>query len=111
MHHTNRDLWLSHDRSAGISTLGWWLGLASVTNFIAAMIAGIAVLNNPDYVIERWHIWLLFVAVTWMAIGLNIFATRWLPVWNQFIRTFLSMDLFAGATPDLDLQSTSLQLH
>ena len=73
-------------RSAGISTLGWWLGLASVTNFIAAMIAGIAVLNNPDYVIQKWHIWLIFVVVTWMAIGLNVFGTRWLPIWNQFIR-------------------------
>ncbi len=50
------------------------------------MIAGIAVLNNPDYVIERWHIWFIFVAVTWSAIGLNVFATRWLPLWNQFIR-------------------------
>ena len=73
-------------RSAGISTLGWWLGLASVTNFIAAMIAGIAVLNHPDYVIEKWHIWLLFVAVTWLAIALNVFGTRLLPVWNQFMR-------------------------
>lgn len=72
-------------RSAGISTLGWWLGLASVTNFIAAMVVGIAQLNHPDYVIERWHIYLVFVVVTWMAISLNIFGTRLLPMWNKFI--------------------------
>ncbi|EXJ58334.1 hypothetical protein A1O7_05759 [Cladophialophora yegresii CBS 114405] len=79
--------------SAGISTLGWWLGLASVTNFVASMITGIAVLNHPDYVIERWHIWLLFVAVTWLAIGLNVFGTRWLPLWNRFILVFSAITL------------------
>ncbi|MBV36906.1 MAG: hypothetical protein CMP47_15870 [Rickettsiales bacterium] len=74
--------------SAGISTLGWWLGLASVTNFISAMIVGIAQLNHPDYVIERWHIYLVFVAVTWAAIGMNVFFTKWLPAWNKFILYF-----------------------
>ena len=82
-------LLLNFARSAGISTLGWWLGLASVANFISAMIVGIAALNHPDYVIERWHIWLVFVAVTWSAIGLNVFGMKWLPLWNQFIRTDL----------------------
>ena len=75
-------------RSAGISTLGWYLGLASVTNFIAAMVVGIAQLNHPNYVIERWHIYLVFVVVTWMAICLNIFGTRILPMWNKFIREY-----------------------
>ncbi|KIW66840.1 hypothetical protein, variant 1 [Phialophora macrospora] len=79
--------------SAGISTLGWWLGLASVTNFIAAMIAGIAVLNHPNYVIQSWHIWLIFVAVTWSAIALNVFGTRFLPVWNRFILCFSATTL------------------
>ncbi|KAI1630202.1 amino acid/polyamine transporter I [Exophiala viscosa] len=74
--------------SAGISTLGWYLGLASVTNFIAAMVVGIAQLNHPDYVIERWHIYLVFVVVTWMAICLNIFGTSILPMWNKFILGF-----------------------
>lgn len=87
---------LNPARAAGTSTLGWWLGLASVANFIAAMIAGIAVLNHPDYVIKNWHIWILFVVVTWMAIGMNVFFTRWLPMWNKFIRTiqlfFLNTD-------------------
>lgn len=77
---------LTISRSAGISTLGWWLGLASVTNFIAAMIVGIAALNYPDYVIERWHIWLIFVAVTWAAVGMNVFWTKLIPLWNKFIR-------------------------
>ncbi|OCT51319.1 Choline transport protein [Cladophialophora carrionii] len=79
--------------SAGISTLGWWLGLASVTNFIASMITGIAVLNHPDYVIERWHIWLIFVAITWSAIAMNVFGTRWLPLWNKFILFFSATTL------------------
>ncbi|KIX04567.1 uncharacterized protein Z518_05437 [Rhinocladiella mackenziei CBS 650.93] len=74
--------------SAGISTLGWWLGLASVTNFIAAMVVGVAALNHPDYTIERWHIWLIFAAVTWAAIGMNVFGTRYLPLWNKFILYF-----------------------
>lgn len=75
--------------SASISTLGWWLGLGSVTNFIAAMLLGIASLNNEDYVIERWHTWLVFVAVTWCAVAINVFGARILPLWNKFIRRCL----------------------
>jgi choline transport protein len=50
------------------------------------MICGIAALNHESYVIERWHIWLVFVAVTWCAVGLNVFGTRLIPMWNKFIR-------------------------
>ncbi|KAL5092270.1 hypothetical protein Trisim1_002157 [Trichoderma cf. simile WF8] len=72
--------------AAGVSTLGWWLGLASVTNFVAAMILGIAQLSYPEYTITRWHTWLVFVAITWLAVGFNVFCTKWLPPWNKFMR-------------------------
>ena len=71
--------------SASVSTLGWWLGLGSVTNFVAAMLLGIASLCNEDYVIQRWHTWLVFVGVTWLAVAINVFGARILPIWNKFI--------------------------
>lgn len=71
--------------AASTSTFGWWLGLASVTNFIAAMILGCVALCWEDYVIENWHVYLVFVLITWIAVSLNIFCSRLLPLWNNFI--------------------------
>lgn len=49
------------------------------------MIVGIAELNHPDYIIQKWHIWIIFVIITWCAVAMNVFATKWLPMWNKFI--------------------------
>jgi amino acid transporter len=73
-------------RSACISTCGWWLGLASVCNFVAAMVLAIVQLCIEDYTIRPWHQWLCYVAILWLAVALNIFGTRFLPAFNRFIR-------------------------
>lgn len=57
---------------------GWFMligiiAMGAVNNFITAeFILGIAVLNNPDYVITRWQTTLVAYAVAFMALAFNI---------------------------------------
>ncbi|CAM1511803.1 Fc.00g093160.m01.CDS01 [Cosmosporella sp. VM-42] len=66
--------------AVSISTFGWWLGLASVTNFVAAMVLGCVALYWEDYIIANWHFSFVFVLFTWIAVGLNIRGSRLLPM-------------------------------
>ncbi|KAK5559199.1 hypothetical protein LTR46_002241 [Exophiala xenobiotica] len=81
--------------SASVSTLGWWLGLGSVCQFIAAMILGMVKLCNESYVIKDWHIWLCYVAVIWTACTLVIVGSRILPAFNNFMMYFSFAALIA----------------
>lgn len=73
-------------RSACISTCGWWLGLGSVCNFVAAMVLAILQLCIKEYTTYPWHQWLCYVAILWLAVLLNIFGTSFLPALNQYLR-------------------------
>ena len=72
-------------RSACISTCGWWLGLASVCNFVAATILAILQICVKEYTPRPSHQWFCYVAVLWLAVLLNIYATRSLPALNQYL--------------------------
>ncbi|KAI9729270.1 MAG: hypothetical protein M1834_006940 [Cirrosporium novae-zelandiae] len=68
-----------------MSVIGWWLGLASVANFIASMILSIAVMWYPDYTIQHYQQWLVYVLITWLAFVVNVFGSRIIPFYNKFI--------------------------
>jgi hypothetical protein len=72
-------------RNGWISVFGWWLGLASVCNFVASMILAMAVLWYPGYSIERWHQWMVYVGLCWSTVALNVFGSKIIPKFNQFI--------------------------
>lgn len=74
------------DRSACISTCGWWLGLASVCNFVAATILAILQICVKEYTLRPSHQWFCYVAIIWLAALLNIYATRFLPALNKYLR-------------------------
>lgn len=73
-------------RSACISTCGWWLGLASVCNFVAAMVLAILKLCVEEYISYPWHQWTCYVVILWLAVLINIFGMRFLPALNQYLR-------------------------
>ncbi|CAP79665.1 Pc12g00380 [Penicillium rubens Wisconsin 54-1255] len=72
--------------SACISTCGWWLGLASVCNFVAATMLAILQICVKEYTPSPLHQWFGYVAVLWLAVLLNIYAARSLPALNQYLR-------------------------
>ncbi|KAL1311577.1 hypothetical protein AAFC00_001694 [Neodothiora populina] len=74
---------------------GWFmltgiLAMGAVNNFITAeFILGVAVLNNPDYVITRWQTTLVAYGVAFVGLGFNVFlpqllhkVSRFFLIWN-----------------------------
>jgi ABC-type multidrug transport system fused ATPase/permease subunit len=49
------------------------------------MILEIASIWYPDYELQHWQEYLIYVALIWLAVGLNVFASQWIPMFNQFI--------------------------
>lgn len=53
------------------------LAMGAVNNFITAeFILGIAVLNNPSYVITRWQTTLVAYSIAFMALAFNVFVPQ-----------------------------------
>jgi choline transport protein len=57
------------------------------------------VLNNPDYVPERWHATLLTIAIVVLASLINIFATSQLPLLEGLILVLHVFGFFAIIIP------------
>lgn len=68
-----------------MSIIGWWLGSASVANFVASMILDIVVVWHTDFEIQRWQQYLIYVALTWIAVAANIFGSNLIPAFNKFL--------------------------
>jgi choline transport protein len=77
--------WTDELRNAWVSTIGWWLGSGSVSNFVASMILDIAAQWHPDYEPQRWQQYLVYVALIWLAVALNVFTSSWVPIYNKLI--------------------------
>ncbi|CAH0028689.1 unnamed protein product [Clonostachys rhizophaga] len=93
--------------SSCVSICGWWLGLANVCNFVAAVVLAIYQLYVPEYTIHPWHQWLCYVAILCLAALLNILGMWLIPALNQCLLYFsLStlavtiMAILAGAYPN-----------
>lgn len=97
-------------RNAWISIIGWWLGAGSVANFVAGMVLEIVAFWYPDYSLQNWHQYLLYVAILWLAIGINIFAAGWLPAFNKMIFV-LSVLTLAGTTISLFILSHETHMN
>lgn len=79
-----------------LSVLGWWLTSASVLNFAASMVLSCANLWYPDYVIQRYQQWLVYVLLTWMVAVVNIFGANVIPYVHKL--TFIVAVLSLGST-------------
>lgn len=70
-------MWLT--KTGWISVLGWQTGLASIAFIAGTLIQGLIVLDNPDYVYERWHGTLLVIAIVAFAAIFNTYLAKHLP--------------------------------
>jgi hypothetical protein len=89
-------------RSGWISVFGWWLGLASVCNFVASMFLAMAVLWHPIYIVQRWHQWMVYVGLCWSTVVLNVFGSKIIPRFNQFICTASPPLMWRSCRADLE---------
>ncbi|KAJ5217987.1 uncharacterized protein N7498_000086 [Penicillium cinerascens] len=67
-----------------LSILGWWLASGAACNFIASLILSIVILWYPDYEIQNWQQWLVYIGLVWFAVALNVFGSQLLPLYNRF---------------------------
>ena len=63
-----------------LCVLGWQTGIPSIGYIAGTQIQGMIVLNNPNYVPERWHGTLLVLAVATFSIIFNTLLARKLPL-------------------------------
>ena len=59
------------------------------------MILEIVNIWYPDYKLQHWHQYLIYVALIWLAVAINVFASQWIPMFNQFIFGLSVLTLFA----------------
>jgi len=59
------------------------------------MILSIAKLWLPHYDIQRWQQWLVYCALIWLAISLNVFGSSLIPLFNQMIFVLAVLTLSA----------------
>ena len=66
-----------------MSVFAWWLDCSAVSNLLAGMILALATLWYPDYQIKAWHQYLMYVLLIWLSIGVNVFGSQIIPLWNK----------------------------
>jgi choline transport protein len=71
-------------RNGWLSILGWWLASGAACNFIASLILSIVVLWYPNYEIQNWQQWFVYIGVVWLAVALNTWGSQLLPLYNRF---------------------------
>lgn len=60
--------------------LGWQTGAANTAFLAGTQIQGLVILNNPDYIPEKWHGTLLTFAVATFSVFFNTFLVKRLPL-------------------------------
>ncbi|KAF2128134.1 amino acid transporter [Dothidotthia symphoricarpi CBS 119687] len=59
---------------------GWIFGTASMSSILANQIISMYGLFHPGYEYERWHVFIVYLIITWMACFTVMFANRALPL-------------------------------
>ena len=82
-----------------ISTLGWQTGLASIAFIVGTVIQGLIVLNNPNYIFERWHGTLIVIAIISFSVIFNTFLAHKLPMVEGIVLIIHLLGFFAILIP------------
>lgn len=59
--------------------LGWIFGTASISSILANQIISMYGLFHEGYAFERWHVFIVYLIITWMSCAVVLFANRALP--------------------------------
>lgn len=68
-----------------ISVLAWVAATATPAYLGATLLQGLFVLNNPNYAFARWHGTLLYFAVIFIAVFVNVYLIKFLPYLETII--------------------------
>lgn len=90
-----------------INISGWVALVATNSSLSSTLIVDMIALMNPDYESKRWHQFLIYLGLTFLAFAINVFMQALLPRVNQFALVFsitgffvISITVLACAAPD-----------
>ncbi|KAF8545062.1 amino acid permease-domain-containing protein [Trichophaea hybrida] len=66
-----------------VNVVGWVFRVGAVGSLAAIIIMGMASTMNPTYIMEDWHIFLVYIALSLVVFSINAFANRLLPSINR----------------------------
>ena len=64
----------------------------------SGMILALATLWYPEYEIKAWHQYLMYALIIWLAIGVNVFGSQILPMFNKAMSKSERVELVAVVT-------------
>ncbi|KAJ7224935.1 choline transport protein [Mycena haematopus] len=67
-----------------INFYGWIFGLAAIVVIPANVIVQMYVVFHPDFVVNPWHIFVVYVLIDWFCCLTVIFFNRFMPVLHRF---------------------------
>ncbi|KAM3072348.1 hypothetical protein ACMFMG_009157 [Clarireedia jacksonii] len=76
------------------NTFAWICGSASIGSITSNIAVAMYALYHPDYVIERWQIFIAYVIVTWISCFIVMFANKALPMINNIGLFFILGGVF-----------------
>lgn len=74
--------------------LAWVFGAASISAILGNTIVQIYALNHPTFVAKNWHVFIVYVLVTWLACLSVCFFNRAMPLLNQSGIFFIIVGFF-----------------
>ena len=74
--------------------LAWVFGAASMSSIFGNTVVQMYALNHPDFVAERWHVFVAYVIVTWLACLSVCFFNRAMPMLNNAGIVFIIAGFF-----------------
>ncbi|KPI43354.1 putative amino-acid permease [Cyphellophora attinorum] len=80
---------------AWMTWFGWISLLAGIANITAIILQQLAILNNPDYLPERWHVTLMMIAIIVVQGLINSFGRTFASIpWLELIAGIMHVCLF-----------------
>ncbi|KAL8919649.1 MAG: hypothetical protein Q9208_006681 [Pyrenodesmia sp. 3 TL-2023] len=85
--------------SGWLLAIGWQGAIVGLSFVAGTIVQGLVTLSNPNYVPQQWHGTLLVIAAVVIAIAINIFLSKKLPIAEWFILVLHVVGLFAIIIP------------
>ncbi|TEY36325.1 hypothetical protein BOTCAL_0558g00030 [Botryotinia calthae] len=76
------------------NTFAWICGAATMSSIASNVAVAIYGLYHPDYAVARWHIFVGYIIITWIACCIVLFANRALPMINNIGLAFILGGVF-----------------
>jgi choline transport protein len=73
----------------------WIFGTASMSSFLANQIVSMYGLFHPDYTYEHWHVFVVYMIITWVCCLVVMFANRALPTLTKLGLVLILLGCFS----------------